>query len=112
LAQSSPENVLVFPPTTIALGGDGPALIDGRIDLSGFTLHLSGSATADRLHALAAALPQFADGFPEQPSTVKSPGSAPVRLDLTATRVWGGTQTWQDATQKPTLQARPRKRRR
>ncbi len=96
-------------PTTLALGGKEPATIDGQFDTTGYTLHLTGMASAARLHALAVALPQFGDGLKEVLPTNRAAG--PFRIDLTATRPWGAAQTWTDNTAHP-VSPKPRPRRR
>jgi AsmA protein len=86
-------------PTTLALGGKDPAVLDGHFDTTGYTLHLTGMASIARLHALADALPQFGDGLDEVLPTNRAAG--PFRIDLTATRTWGSPQTWTDNTARP-----------
>ncbi len=87
-------------PITLALGGKDPAILDGHFDTTGYTLHLTGMASIARLHALAAALPQFGDGLAEVLPANRAAG--PFRIDLTATRIWGEPQTWTDNTAHPT----------
>jgi len=86
-------------PTALALGGKDPATLDGHFDTRGYTLHLTGMASTARLHALAAALPQFGDGLAEVLPTNRAAG--PFRVDLTANRPWGGIQVWTDDTAHP-----------
>jgi len=64
-------------------------------------------ASIVRLHALAAALPQFGDGLAEVLPTNRAAG--PFRIDLTATRPWGAAQTWTDNTARP-APSKPRPR--
>jgi AsmA protein len=94
-----PPSGFQLAPTTLALGGKDPAIIDGHFDATGYTLHLTGMASTARLHALAAALPQFGDGLLEVLPTNRAAG--PFRIDLTATRPWGAAQTWTDNTAHP-----------
>jgi AsmA protein len=89
-------------PIALALGGKDPAILEGHFDTAGYTLHLTGMASIARLRALGAALPQFGDGLAEVLPTNRAAG--PFRIDLTATRVWGATQTWTDNATRPTLQ--------
>jgi AsmA protein len=79
-------------PTSLALGGREPATLEGHIDGEGYTLHLTGMATADRLDALTRALPALGDGLAE--ALPPNPATGAFRIDLTATRPWGGPQTW------------------
>ncbi len=91
---------LLLSPTTLPLGGKDPATIDGRIDATGYTLHLTGTAILSQLVALGHAIPQFGDGLEAILPTTLS--DTPTRIDLTVIRPWGATQTWQDNTTHPT----------
>jgi hypothetical protein len=94
-------------PTSLALGGKDPAILEGQVDTSGYTLHLTGMASVGRLHALAAALPPLGDGLDEVLPTNRAAG--PFRIDLTATHRWGTAQIWTDNTAQPS-KPRPRHR--
>lgn len=95
-------------PISLPLGGKQPAILEGHIDATGYTLHLTGSVLPDRLLALGDAIPQFGDGL--RPLLEPTPAGAsstqpqkpaaaePIHLDLTATRAWGGPQTWRQTT--------------
>jgi hypothetical protein len=96
---SLPSDGFVLAPTSLALGGKEPAVLEGRFDASGYTLHLSGMASYARLIALANALPQLGDGLTEVLPTNRAAG--PFRIDLTATRPWGGAQVWRDTSARP-----------
>jgi AsmA family len=89
-------NALVLSPTLLALGGEEPATIEGRADASGYTLHLTGMVTAQRLLALGAALPQLGDGLDDVVPANRAAG--PFRVDLVGSRPWGGAQVWRDAS--------------
>ena len=91
---------LYLTPTEVPLGGKDPATLEGHIDSSGYTLHLTGMAVLSRLAALGKALPQFGDGLADALPTNRAAG--PVRIDLTATHPWGADQQWQDTTARPT----------
>ena len=92
-------------PATLTLGGKEPAALEGQADRSGYTLHLSGMVVLSRLTALAASIPQFGDGLVEVLPTNRAAG--PVRIDLSAHRVWGGGQIWIDnLAHSPTIPAR------
>jgi hypothetical protein len=95
-----PPSGFQLAPIALALGGKDPAFLEGHFDTAGYTLHLTGMASIARLHALGAALPQFGDGLAEVLPTNRAAG--PFRIDLTATRAWGATQTWTDNTVRPT----------
>jgi AsmA protein len=98
-------------PVSIPLGGKQPATLEGHFDATGYTLRLTGSALPTRLLALGDAIPQLGDGLrpllePSAPTPPSSTGSAthetePIHLDLTATRSWGGPQTWYRTTPTP-----------
>ncbi|WP_260734866.1 AsmA family protein [Tunturiibacter lichenicola] len=83
-------------PTSLALGGKDPATLDGHIDANGYALHLTGMASLARLQALATAIPQLGDGLNEVLPTNRAAG--PFRIDYTATRPWGKSQTWTDTS--------------
>jgi hypothetical protein len=83
-------------PVSLTLGGKDPATLEGRLDATGCTLHLTGMASTARLMALATALPQLGDGLAEALPTNRATG--PYRIDLTATRLWGQPQTWTDTS--------------
>jgi AsmA protein len=108
-AQSSSFDLV---PIALPLGGKQPATLEGRIDATGYTLHLTGSALLSSLLALGDAIPQFGDGLrpllepsPADASLVQSqksaPAADPTHIDLTATRAWGGPQTWRQTTPAP-----------
>jgi hypothetical protein len=117
-------------PVSLALGGKQPAIMDGHFDPAGYTLHLTGIVVAGNLLEMANAVPQFGDGLevvldkiaattpdPDaKPATMDKAASAsseiaagpvlstaPIHIDLTATRVWGGLQTWRQTTPAPTV---------
>ena len=95
----------VLTPTALALGGKEPAMLEGRFDTTGYTLHLTGMASTARLLALGAAIPQFGDGLAAALPTNRATG--PYRIDLTATRPWHGAQIWTDTTAHPVATHRP-----
>jgi hypothetical protein len=100
-APATPPTIgLLLSPTTLPLGGKEPATIEGRIDATGYTLHLTGLAVLSQLIALGHAIPQLGDGLEAALPTDRAAG--PTRIDLTATRPWGATQSWQDNTLHPT----------
>ena len=92
----APTGGFVLAPTLLALGGKEPAVLEGRIDRSGYSLHLTGMATTARMLALGAAIPQFGDGLAEALPTNRAAG--PFRVDMVANRTWGGGQVWADAS--------------
>jgi hypothetical protein len=94
----SPRTFLLAP-TTLDLGGKDPATLEGSIDTTGYTLHLSGMIVLSRLAALGNTIPTLGDGLQDVLPTNRASG--PVRLDLTATRKWGEPQLWQDNTLTP-----------
>jgi len=116
-------------PVSLALGGKQPALLDGHFDANGYTLHLTGNVILANLLELGTAVPQFGDGLeplvdkiadatpvaaaeakptsPDTPTTAVLP-TAPVHVDLTAARTWGGPQVW---TQSPSVPPSSPKRR-
>jgi len=109
VSQPPSGSVFVLSPTPLALGGKEPAMLEGRFDATGYTLHLTGMATSSRLFALAAAVPEFGDGL----AKVLPPNHTadPFRVDLTAVRPWAGAQVWtQAAVHAPVHRSRRAKR--
>jgi hypothetical protein len=94
--EAASGSAFVLSPTLLVLGGKEPATIEGRADASGYTLHLAGMVTAQRLLALEAALPQLGDGLDEVVPVNRAAGA--FRVDLIASRPWGGPQVWRDAS--------------
>ena len=83
----SPPSGLQLDPTTLPLGGKDPATLDGHIDATGYTLHLTGNALLSQLIALGHAIPQFGDGLENILPTTQT--ETPTHIDLTATHPWG-----------------------
>jgi hypothetical protein len=99
-------------PVPLPLGGKEPAILEGHLDDTGYSLHLSGSAIPADVLDLGHAVPQLGDGLdnclPQTPSAPAvpnssrssavqpsaSPGEQPVRIDLTSNRPWGTPQSW------------------
>ena len=50
-------------PISLDLGGKEPAILEGHLDATGYTLHLTGSAIPARIVALGDAIPQLGDGL-------------------------------------------------
>ena len=107
---AQPNKLFIFAlaPTSLPLGGKDPATIEGSLDSTGYTLHLTGMVLPSRLQALGNALPQFGDGMEAIVPTSRS--TAPLRIDITATRPWFGPQTWQQTTQRPAPAHHPKSR--
>jgi AsmA protein len=113
-------------PVTLPLGGKQPATLEGHVDDTGYTLHLTGTVLCANLLELANAVPQFGEGLkelldkiapaapaaapptpatsdsgqPAQSGTAPDPilTSDPIHIDVSATRAWGGAQTWNQTT--------------
>jgi AsmA protein len=83
----------VLSPTPLLLGGHDPALLEGSFTPAGYVLHLSGSVTAPRLEALAAAVPPVGEGLLKALPDDR-PATEPFHIDLTATKRWHTPQTW------------------
>ena len=81
-------------PVLLPLGAPTPALLDGHADRTGYVLHLSGSATGERLARLITTFGPLGDGLPE--AVLHRPPATIIHVDLTATRTWGGHQVWTD----------------
>ncbi|WP_348267182.1 AsmA family protein [Edaphobacter paludis] len=102
-------STFVLAPTDLALGGKEPAVLEGRFDATGYTLHLSGMASSARLLALGTALPEFGDGLAKVLPVDHTNVAVPV--DLTATRSWGGVQVWAATSAHPAVRRSRRTRR-
>jgi hypothetical protein len=94
-----PANTFGLLPIALPLGGRQPAILEGRFDASGYTLHLTGSAVPARLLALGNAIPQLGEGLAEAlaaelPEDSSAPSAPAIHLDLTAARLWGNPQIW------------------
>ena len=112
-------------PVDLDLGGSDPATLTGHLDDSGYTLHVTGSVLSSRLLAVGNAIPQLGDGLAaclphssDTPETATAqpvsrgstrgseaepaaPAEQPITVDLTATRTWGGPQSWCAAAAAP-----------
>ncbi len=106
------HGALLVQPVELDLGAAQPALLDGRIDASGLTLHLAGPVMRTRLLQLAAAVPPFGDGIEAALVTAPPSGTieAPIRIDLTANRTWTTGETWAPTATKPAKGRRPARR--
>lgn len=80
----------------LQLGGHDPAALSGQLNGGGYTLHLTGSATVDRLGALAHAFPVAVGDLSEAAENDHTPG--PFRVDLTTSHTWGEPQVWHEAS--------------
>jgi hypothetical protein len=92
---------------TIASAGDGftlapfnltfadkAALIFGATaGASGISLRLAGTATPHQAMFLQWAMPPLADGFTQAMPVLAGSSAAPLKVDLTCSRAWGGEQT-------------------
>jgi AsmA family len=100
-------------PISLPLGGKQPAILEGHLDATGYSLHLTGTIICANLLEVGNAVPQLGDGLPEflqqiadsTPDNEPNAGvsgsgpthilsSVPIHVDLTATRAWGGPQIW------------------
>jgi AsmA protein len=112
-AAAPPPDRFDLLPVTLPLGGKQPATLEGHVDSTGYTLHLTGTVIRTNLLELGNAVPQFGEGLQElldkiapapdsaAPGPSAEPGrvlsSVPIHIDITATRAWGGPQTWSEA---------------
>lgn len=97
---------LTLRPVPVDLGAPQPAMLDGRFDPNGLTLHLSGPVLRSRLLQLATALPQFGDGL-DAALPPETSVDSPIHVDLAANRTWANGQTWTPTATKP-IKARKR----
>jgi AsmA family len=92
----TPASGFVLAPTLLELGAKEPAVLEGRIDRTGYSLHLTGMATTERLLDLGEAIPPFGDGLAD--ALPMSRAAGPFKVDMVANRNWGGVQVWTDAS--------------
>jgi AsmA protein len=122
-----PPDSFDLEPVSLSLGGKQPATLEGHVDDTGYTLHLSGSVICANLLELGNAVPQLSEGLQEVldkiagaasdlDSSLKSDretdhilSSVPVHVDITATRAWGGAQIWRESTPAAPPSRRTRK---
>ena len=105
---AAPPEGFVLSPVNLELGGRDPATLDGHIDADGYNLHLTGTATSDRLAELGHVLPSMAVRLAELTSNDNAPG--PFRIDLSTAQAWGVPQTWHDASARQPAPQVARKR--
>jgi AsmA protein len=94
-------------PASLALGGHDPATLEGHIDAQGYTLHLSGMATNDRLEALIHAIPALGEAV-TQTLPANHP-AGPFHVDVTATRPWEPAAMPHEASTTQPPPPRPRR---
>jgi hypothetical protein len=102
-------------PVALNLGGVQPAMLTVEADKAGVRMRLSGMMMRSKLLALGKAIPQFGDGLEEALPAVVSAASAkeveaPLRVDLVASRSWGGAQVWGPAAKVVVVKKRSRRR--
>jgi AsmA family len=78
-------------PASLELGGREPAILEGHFDANGYTLHLTGMATGDRLEALAQAVPALSEALSQ--AVPANHSTNPTHIDVTTTHPWGAPQT-------------------
>jgi AsmA protein len=99
-------------PASVLLGGHDPATLDGRFDSEGYSLHLTGAATEERLKEFAAATAPLGLGLagtsamdtttaaatPAVSAPPAEPVAAPAHVDLISVGRWGDPHNWQTQT--------------
>jgi len=79
--------------STLHPGGSSQLSLTGGFDPTGYTLHLSGNATASQLQTLASRIPPLSDGLLDTLPHPTHPDDAAHELNITCTRKWGTPQT-------------------
>lgn len=99
---------LSMSPATVHLGesgddptGAGELVVSLGADRQGLSARLAGTAIVSRLEDLAASLPMLGEGL--RVALPLDPSDAPVAVDLTAHRPWGGAQRWTNLQDLPAL---------
>jgi hypothetical protein len=114
---SGPAGAVLQPLNLTAGSKAAPLTLSGSATRTGYSLTLTGTATAQEIAALAADAPPLADGLNEVLSPEKAadgdktPAKA-LSVDVTCTRSWGAPQTCVQAVAAPVkTKARARRRR-
>jgi AsmA protein len=99
--QPAPQNTPGFQlaPASLDLGGHDHAALEGHLDVQGYTLHLSGMVTNDRLEALTHALPALSEALTQYLPANHPAG--PFHVDVTATRPWATPSISPEASATP-----------
>ena len=80
-------------PFNVTFADKTPLLFSATAGTSGMTLRLAGSGTPHQVTFLQWAMPALADGFTQAMPGLAGSSVAPLKVDLTCTREWGGEQT-------------------
>jgi AsmA protein len=97
------DGVLTLAPIPLALGGPQPSLLTVAADKYGLRMRLTGMVLRSKLIGLGKALPVLGEGLETALPTLEKPSGkvadskiveTPLRVDLAATRTWGGRQVW------------------
>jgi AsmA protein len=101
-AQSGTGISLQLSPTAVLLGGRDPAMLEGRFDDRGYTLHLYGMATKARMQELANAIAPLGQGLVDTaddsaaaPAVAAAP---PAKIDRSTSAGWSEAHIWSDST--------------
>jgi len=80
-------------PFNVTYADKTPLMFSATAGTAGMTLRLAGSGTPHQVAFLQWAMPALADGFTQAMPVLAGDSVAPVKVDLTCTREWGGEQT-------------------
>jgi hypothetical protein len=80
-------------PFNLTFADKTPLMFGATAGGSGMSLRLAGTATPHQAMFLSWAMPPLADGFTQAMPALAETSAAPLKVDLTCTREWGGEQT-------------------
>jgi AsmA family len=80
-------------PFNVTFADKSALMFSATAGAAGMTLRLAGSGTPHQVTFLQWAMPALADGFAQAMPGLAGSSAAPLKVDLTCTREWGGEQT-------------------
>jgi hypothetical protein len=80
-------------PFNLTFAEKAPLMFSATADPNNMTLRLAGTGTPHQIMFLGWAMPPLADGFTQAMPVLAGSSAAPLKVDLTCTREWGGEQT-------------------
>jgi|GEM_PF-3232807 len=98
-------------PFNVTFADKTPLMFSATAGTAGMTLRLAGSGTPHQVTFLQWAMPALADGFTQAMPSLAESSVAPLKVDLTCTREWGGEQTCVAMHAAETAKPKPRRKR-
>jgi AsmA family len=107
---ASAEDGFALAPFNVTFADKTALMFSATANRAGMTLRVAGTGRPDQVTFLQWAMPALADGFTQAMPGLAGSSVAPLKVDLTCTREWGGEQTC--VSVRAAEAAKPRKRRR